>query len=153
MTARQLVYLRTGASVILTVLTALLMIYPNEKWSPIIATLIAMGSAIGIHVIPSINNGGNTMSLSGPELMGMVPPANPTSVEASTTQPTPETTSTMPAEAPVGPFQASGAELMGLVPAADATPSATPVQPVQASVAELLTNVIAGLQKIIEMVS
>jgi hypothetical protein len=69
----QLTYIRTGASVILTMLTALLTIYPNEMWSPLIAAAIAGGGVLGIHAIPSVSQGKVTPMSTGPELMGIVP--------------------------------------------------------------------------------
>jgi len=72
MNSKQLTYVRTTASIILTLLTALLAVYPNETWTPFIATALAVGGILGIHAIPSVSQKGNTMS-TGPELMGIVP--------------------------------------------------------------------------------
>lgn len=129
MTSKQLTLLRSGATAIIAALTGLLTVYPNDKWTPLIVAAISAGSAIGIHVIPSINNGGNKMS-SGAELMGIVRPADTAVPAAEQTATESETT---PEITP------------------DVAPE--PVQPVQASATELLTNVVAGLQEIIKMLS
>jgi hypothetical protein len=164
MTRTQLTYIRTGATVVITVLTGLMSVYPHSMWVPLIAAAVAAGSAVGIHAIPSISQnpltGGITMTtpLTGAQLMGIAP--LPTPVAEPTPEPTPVATEPTPyvaTELTPYPLAATEPTPVGVY---EPTPVVTPVASetasvdvtsVDPSVKALLANVISGLQKIADM--
>jgi hypothetical protein len=167
-TNSQLTLIRTVATALITALTGLLVVYPHEPWTALIAAAITAGSAVGIHAIPAVSQltmKGNVMSespntpfvapgQSGLELMGQVKPVQPPintgtvyqqNADGSFSPVVTTATETAPEAAPALP------QAVPATTALSATPP-TPAPVVDPSVADLLENVIAGLQQIVGMV-
>jgi len=161
----QLTYLRTGATALITVLTALLVIYPHEMWTPVIAAAIAAGSAIGIHAIPAVSqitSKGIIMPvtpppLTGAELMGLTRPVQPVvpadppgtvyvrNADGTYTAQSQQDTDTYKSATGETPSTPEGALYV-------APEDETTVTPVDVNVADLIDNVVAGLEKISAMI-
>jgi hypothetical protein len=134
MSAKQLVYLRAGASALITGLAVIYSLYPSYTW---ITAVIAAAATLGIHAIPAVgqSTGGNTMSetpeipqpttLPGSILMGVQPVAPVTLQPAQPVQA--PTVPVAPVEAPVTP---EAPEAVAWNATEQEAPVAAPVEPV-----------------------
>lgn len=129
---------------VITGLSALVYTYPQFLWIP---AVIAAASAVGIHAIPSINQGVKVTTPNGMQLMGLASPTPPAEV-APDVAPTPEVS---PTEATLPEAAETDAEAPteATPPTPEPTPEVPEVSPpVAVDPVTALTEVAATLTQI-----